>query len=65
MGSRIYLLIKIFDKEEHADAFIQNGDMFCKTLGDFKKIEDSDVRGDAYEAVTDRESMGSDSIELQ
>ncbi|MGZ8935548.1 MAG: hypothetical protein ACXW04_11685 [Methylobacter sp.] len=53
MSSRIYMLIKVFDKEEHADAFIQKGDMFCRTLGDFKKIEDDDVRGDSYEGVTD------------
>ena len=53
MISRIYMLIKVFDKEEYADAFIQKGEMFCKTLGDFKKIEDDDVRGDAYEGVTD------------
>jgi len=53
MSSRIYLLIKVFDKEEYADAFIQKGEMFCRTLGEFKKIEDSGVRGDAYEGVTD------------
>lgn len=53
MSSRIYLLIKVFDKEKYADAFIQKGEMFCRTLGDFKKIEDDGVRGDAYEGVTD------------
>lgn len=53
MSSRIYLLVKIFDKEEYADAFIQKGELFCRTLGDFKKIDDGDARGDAYEAVTD------------
>ena len=53
MSSRIYMLIKVFDKEEYADAFIQKGEMFCRTLGGFKKIEDDDVRGDAYEGVTD------------
>lgn len=53
MSSRIYMLIKIFDKEEYADAFIQKGEMFCRTLGDFKKIEDDSGRGDPYEGVTD------------
>lgn len=31
MTTRIYLLIKVFDKEEYADAFIQKGDLFCRT----------------------------------
>lgn len=53
MKSRIYLLIKVFDKEEYADAFLQKGEMFCRTLGDFKRIEDDGVRGDVYEGVTD------------
>lgn len=53
MISRIYMLIKVFTEEAHADAFIQKGEMFCRTLGDFKKIEDDGVRGDAYEGVTD------------
>ncbi len=52
MSSRIYLLIKVFDKEEHADAFIQKGAMYCNTLGYFKKYED-ELRGDAYEGITD------------
>lgn len=45
MGSRIYLLVKIFEREEHADAFLEKGEMFCRTLGDFKKIEDDEARG--------------------
>lgn len=53
MTSRIYLLIKVFDKEEYADAFINEGQMFCRTLGDFKRIEDGGLRGDVYEGVTD------------
>jgi len=53
MGSRIYLLIKIFEKEGHADAFVEKGEMFSRTLGDFKKIEGDEARGDAYEGVTD------------
>ncbi|WP_288841433.1 hypothetical protein [uncultured Deefgea sp.] len=53
MTTRIYLLIKVFDKEEYADAFIQNGELFCRTLGDFKKADEEDGRGDRFEAVTD------------
>lgn len=53
MTSRIYLLIKVFDKEEYADAFIQKGELFCRTLGDFKRIDNDAARGDAYEGVTD------------
>ncbi len=53
MTARIYLLIKVFDKEEYADAFIQKGELFCRTLGDFKRIENDAARGDTYEGVTD------------
>ncbi|HEH9411617.1 TPA: hypothetical protein SIA28_000160 [Aeromonas salmonicida] len=52
MDSRIMLLIKIFDKEEYADTFLNNGEIFCQTLEHFKRIEDAGVRGDAYEAVS-------------
>lgn len=52
MTSRIYLLIKVFDKEEYADAFIQKGELSCRTLGDFKRIDNDAARGDAYEGVT-------------
>lgn len=52
MSSIIYALIKVFDKEEYADAFIKNGELFSRTLGDFKGIEDDEIRGDEYEAVT-------------
>lgn len=53
MTTRVYLLIKVFDKEEYADAFIQKGELFCRPLGDFKLVDDDAVRGDPYEAVTD------------
>lgn len=53
MKSRIYLLIKVFDKEEYADAFVEKGELFCRPLGDFKGIKDGDKRGDRFEAVTD------------
>ncbi|UNU29648.1 hypothetical protein [Aeromonas hydrophila] len=51
MSSEIIVLIKIFDKEEYADAFINNGEMYCRTLGSFKEIND-DVRGDRFEAAS-------------
>lgn len=53
MGSRIYMLVKVFDKEEYADAFLQHGEMLCRTLGEFKRIEGDEARGDKYEGVTD------------
>ena len=53
MSFRIYLLVKVFDKEEYADAFLQRGEMFCRTLGEFKRIEGDEARGDKYEGVTD------------
>ncbi|QWT46319.1 hypothetical protein [Azospira inquinata] len=53
MAERIYLLIKIFDKEEYADAFVQKGELYCRTLGEFKRSDEEDGRGDRFEAVTD------------
>lgn len=53
MKSRIPLMIKVFRNEEHADAFLQRGTLYCRNLGYFKRIEDGDGRGDPYEGVTD------------
>lgn len=50
MTQKIVLLIKVFDKEKYADAFIQTGEMFCQTIGQFKRIEDDAARGDQFEA---------------
>ena len=50
---KIVLLIKVFDNEEYADAFIQTGEMFCKTIGQFKQIEGDVARGDRFEAPSD------------
>ncbi|MHC8309953.1 hypothetical protein ACYZUC_10105 [Pseudomonas sp. GT1P32] len=50
---KIVLLVKVFDKEEYADAFIQTGEMFCKTIGQFKRIEGDVARGDQFEAPSD------------
>lgn len=62
MPKKILLLLKVFDKEEYADAFLQSGEMFCKTIGDFKRIEGDAARGDKFEAPSqfyqpDRVSM--------
>jgi hypothetical protein len=62
MKTRIYLLIKVFDKEEYADAFIQKGELFCRTIGDFKRSDEKDGRGDRFEAVSDWHQT--DQIEL-
>lgn len=53
MTTRIYLLIKVFDTDVHADAFIKKGELFCRTLGYFKELDGDDSRGDKFEAVTD------------
>jgi hypothetical protein len=53
----MYLLIKVFDEEKYANAFIQKGELFCRTLGDFKRSDDN-WRGDSYEAVTDWHQPG-------
>lgn len=51
MENKILLLIKVFDKEEFADKFIQQGEMLCQTIKNFKQTTDS-IRGDPYEAVS-------------
>jgi len=53
MTPNIVLLVKVFDKEKYADAFIQTGEMFCKTIGQFKRIEGDVARGDQFEAPSD------------
>lgn len=53
MSPKIVLLVKVFDKEEYADAFIQTGEMFCNTIGQFKRIENDTARGDQFEAPSD------------
>jgi hypothetical protein len=60
----LYLLIKIFDKEEYADAFIKSGELFCRSLGDFKRIEDDGARGDVYEGVTGWHQPGRISLSI-
>jgi len=53
MTQKIVLLVKVFDKEEYADAFIRTGEMFCKTIGQFKRIEGDVARCDQFEAPSD------------
>lgn len=53
MNAKIVLLVKVFDQEKYADAFIQTGEMFCKTIGQFKQIECDAARGDKFEAPSD------------
>ncbi|WNV06383.1 hypothetical protein RP726_08245 [Candidatus Methylospira mobilis] len=48
----VYAMIKIYDNEAHADAFLNHGEMFCRTLGEFKN-EGDEHRRDEYEGVTD------------
>lgn len=49
MGKKIYCLIKTYQTEEFANAFLNTGEMFCNTLEAFKKIEDDSARHDKYE----------------
>lgn len=53
MTQKILLLIKVFSKEEYADAFIQSGEMYCQTIGQFKRIKGDVARGDEFEAPSD------------
>ena len=46
----ILFLIKFFDEEEHATAFLE-GTLFARRLRCFKEMEDADGRGDKYEGA--------------
>ena len=46
----IFFFAKIYEKEEHADAFIR-GSLFANSLRYFKRIENRDGRGDKYEGA--------------
>ena len=46
----IHFLLKIFAEKQHADKFLR-GEMYANRLSWFKKIEDSDGRGDEYEGA--------------
>jgi len=49
MGKKIYCLIKTYQTQEYANAFLNTGEMYCNTLEAFKKIEDDSARHDKYE----------------
>jgi len=51
MSKKIYCLIKTYTCEEHAKAFIDAGEMYCRTLKKFKEIEDEN-RGDEFEGTS-------------
>ena len=46
----IFFFAKIYEKVEHADAFIR-GSLFANRLSYFKRIENLDGRGDKYEGA--------------
>ena len=46
----IIFLAKVFQLKEHADAFL-GGEIYANRLSYFKRLEDSDVRGDRYEGA--------------
>jgi len=52
MSKKIYCLMKIYDDEEHAKAFINAGEMYCKTLKKFREIHDGNNRGDRFEGAS-------------
>ena len=47
----IHLLIKIFNKESYADAFLKKGQLYCNSLEYFRKLESNDGRGDNLEGA--------------
>jgi hypothetical protein len=49
MGKKLYCLIKTYETKEHADAFLNTGEMFCNTLEAFKRREGDSARCDKYE----------------
>lgn len=52
MGKKIYCLIKTYQSEEHANAFLNTGEIYCNTLEEFKKIEDDTARCDKFEGTS-------------
>ncbi len=50
--STIYALVKLLDKEEHVQNFV-NGKLFMNTIRSFKKYKDKsgELRGDKYEGI--------------
>jgi len=52
VSKRIYCLIKIFDSEEYAKAFLDTGEIFCRAFEEFKNIDDGNRRGDRFEGAS-------------
>jgi hypothetical protein len=52
MSKKIYCLIKTYDCEEYAEAFINAGEMYCRTLKEFKETERDNDRGDEFEGTS-------------
>lgn len=53
MGTKFGVLIKVFGSEKYADKLIQEGQLYCQTIRDFKNIKDGNARGDPYEAPSE------------
>lgn len=50
MKKQIFFLLKVFEKREYAEDFI-NGKLFLNRVSYFKKIEEQEDRGDKHEAT--------------
>lgn len=50
MSKKYYFLLKVYEKECHANALI-DGELFMRPLAEFNKNEDGGVRGDPCEGV--------------
>lgn len=48
----IYCLIKIYPREEYAKALVNSGEMYCRTLKEFKEMDDGNDRGDRFEGAS-------------
>ena len=55
----IHFLLKIFTEKQHAESFLR-GDMYANRLSWFRKIGESDGRGDEYEGAVFRKIEESD-----
>ena len=48
------ILVKTFDKEEYAKAFLEKGELLFRHVSYYQKIEDGQVRGDVDEGIVDQ-----------
>ena len=49
------ILVKTFDKEKYAKAFLEKGELLFRNVSYYQKIEDGQVRGDPNEGQMDEE----------